>query len=160
MSDEGSVSAQLDNLPRYRSMTAEDLDHVTAIENEVYPQPWTRGNFHDSLAAGYHCRVMELAGEIAGYSVVSIGAGEAHLLNLSIAAQWQHRGLGRELLRFMIELVRGLAVRKIYLEVRPSNLGGRRLYASAGFDEVATRRDYYPGPGGREDAVIMELQLQ
>ena len=154
------MSAQLDNLPLYRSMTAEDLDTVIAIENEVYAQPWTRGNFRDSLAAGYHCRIMELAGEIVGYSVVSIGAGEAHLLNLSIAAQWQRRGLGREMLKFMIELARKFFVHKIYLEVRSSNLAGRRLYAGAGFLEVATRRGYYPGPGGREDAVIMELALK
>ena len=154
------MSAQLDNLPQYRRMTADDLDTVVAIENEVYPHPWTRGNFQDSLAAGYHCRIMELAGEIVGYSVVSIGAGEAHLLNLSIAAQWQRRGLGREMLKFMIELARKFFVHKIYLEVRPSNLAGRRLYAGAGFLEVATRRGYYPGPGGREDAVIMELALK
>lgn len=160
MSDEGSVSAQLDNLPRYRSMTAEDLDHVMAIENEVYAQPWTRGNFHDSLMAGYHCRIMELAGEVVGYSVISVGADEAHLLNLSIAAQWQRRGLGRELLKFMIGLAREFLAYKIYLEVRPSNLAGRALYAGAGFREIATRRDYYPGPGGREDAVVMELELK
>ena len=60
MSDEGSVSALLDNLPQYRGMTAEDLDCVMAIENEVYAQPWTRGNFHDSLVAGYHCRIITL----------------------------------------------------------------------------------------------------
>jgi len=154
------MSAQLDNLPQYRSMTAEDLDQVMAIENEVYTHPWTRGNFCDSLTAGYHCRIMELSREIVGYSVVSIGAGEAHLLNLSIAARWQRRGLGREMLKFMIELARAACVHKIYLEVRPSNLAGRRLYASAGFIEVATRRDYYPGRGGREDAVIMELELK
>lgn len=154
------MSAQLDNLPRYRGMAAEDLDRVMAIENEIYVQPWTRGNFHDSLIAGYHCRIMELSGEIVGYSVVSVGASEAHLLNLSIAVQWQRRGLGRELLSFMIGLAREVFVHKIYLEVRPSNLAGRALYAGAGFSEVATRRDYYPGPGGGEDAVIMELQLK
>jgi len=154
------VSALLDNLPRYRSMIAEDLDQVMAIENEVYAQPWTRGNFHDSLVAGYHCRIMEFCGEIVGYSVVSVGAGEAHLLNLSIAAQWQRRGLGREMLRFMIGLAREVFVHKIYLEVRPSNLAGRALYAGADFSEVATRRRYYPGPGGGEDAVIMELVLK
>ena len=154
------MSAQLDNLPRYRSMTPDDLDKVMTIENEVYPQPWTRGNFCDSLAAGYHCRIVELSGEIVGYSVVSTGAGEAHLLNLSIAAQWQRRGLGREMLRFMIGLAREVFVHKIYLEVRPSNLAGRRLYAGAGFVEVATRSGYYPGPLGREDAVIMELALK
>ena len=154
------MSAQLDNLPQYRSMTVEDPDCVMAIENEVYTQPWTRGNFCDSLAAGYHCRIMELAGEIAGYSVLSAGAGEAHLLNLSIAAQWQRRGLGRELLKFMIDLAREVCAHKIYLEVRPSNLAGRRLYAAAGFAEVATRRGYYSGQGGSEDALVMELELK
>ena len=154
------MSAQLDNLPLYRSMTAEDLDTVIAIENEVYAHPWTLGNFYDSLNAGYQCWIMEIAGEIAGYGVVSTGAGEAHLLNMSIAARRQRRGLGREMLEFLIQLARESYARKIYLEVRPSNLAGRRLYAGAGFIEVATRRGYYPGPGGREDAVIMELELK
>jgi len=154
------MSAQLDTVPRYRRMTAGDLDAVTAIESRIYPYPWTRRNFADSLDAGYHCWIVECCGAIVGYSVVSIGAGEAHLLNLSIAARWQRRGLGREMLKFMIELARAACVHKIYLEVRPSNLAGRRLYASAGFIEVATRRDYYPGRGGREDAVIMELELK
>ena len=156
----GSVSAQLDNLPQYRRMTADDLEVVIAIENEVYPHPWTRGNFYDSLNAGYHCWIMELTGEIVGYGVVSIGADEAHLLNLGIAAQWQRRGLGREMLKFLIQLARDFFAHKIYLEVRPSNIGGRRLYASAGFDEIATRRGYYPAHRGREDAVVMELNLK
>jgi ribosomal-protein-alanine N-acetyltransferase len=141
-------------------MTADDLDTVMAIENEVYPHPWTRGNFYDSLKSGYHCWIMELTGEIAGYGVVSIGAGEAHLLNLSIAAQWQRRGLGREMLKFLIQLARESFVHKIYLEVRPSNIGGRRLYASAGFGEIATRRGYYPAQRGHEDAVVMALNLK
>ena len=92
------MSAQLANLSRYRRMTADDLDAVMAIENEVYPHPWTRGNFHDSLNTGYHCWIMELTNEIAGYGVVSIGADEAHLLNMCIAARWQRRGLGRDML--------------------------------------------------------------
>jgi ribosomal-protein-alanine N-acetyltransferase len=154
------MSAQLNNLPQYRRMTADDLDAVMAIENEVYPHPWTLGNFYDSLNAGYHCWIMEIAGEIAGYGVVSTGAGEAHLLNMSIAARRQRRGLGREMLEFLIQLARESYARKIYLEVRPSNIGGRRLYASAGFDEIATRRGYYPAHRGREDAIIMELKLK
>jgi ribosomal-protein-alanine N-acetyltransferase len=153
------MSALLDNLPLYRRMTADDLDTVVAIENEIYPHPWTRGNFSDSLIAGYHCWIMELGGEIVGYSVVMIAAGEAHLLNMSIAAEWQRRGLGRELLKFLLKLARDFHAHKIYLEVRPSNIAGRRLYASAGFSEIATRRGYYPATRGREDAVIMELEL-
>jgi [ribosomal protein S18]-alanine N-acetyltransferase len=154
------MSALLDNLPRYRGMTADDLDSVIAIENEIYPHPWTRGNFGDSLIAGYHCWIMELGGEIVGYGVVMIAAGEAHLLNLSIAAESQRRGLGRELLKFLIQLARDFLVHKIYLEVRPSNLAGRRLYLGAGFAEIATRHGYYPTQRGREDAVIMDLDLE
>jgi [ribosomal protein S18]-alanine N-acetyltransferase len=154
------VSALLANLPQYRRMTADDLDAVMAIENEVYPYPWTRGNFYDSLNAGYHCWIIEPAGEISGYGVMSIGAGEAHLLNMSIAARWQHCGLGREMLKFLIQLARDSFAHKVFLEVRPSNIRGRRLYASAGFEEIATRRDYYPARRGREDAVVMELNLK
>jgi ribosomal-protein-alanine N-acetyltransferase len=153
------MSAQLDNLPQYRRMAADDLDAVMAIENEVFPFPWTRGNFHDSLNAGYHCWIVEVPGEIAGYGVLSIGADEAHLLNMSIAARWQRLGLGRELLKFMIQLARESFAHKIYLEVRPSNIRGRKLYASAGFGEIATRRGYYPAHRGLEDAVVMELNL-
>ena len=154
------MSALLDNLPRYRRMTAGDLDAVAAIERKIYPYPWTRGNFSDSLIAGYHCWIMECAGEIAGYSVVMIAAGEAHLLNLGIAGEWQRRGLGRAMLEFVIGFARELLARKIYLEVRPSNSAGRRLYAGAGFSEIATRRGYYPAQRDREDAVIMELELK
>jgi [ribosomal protein S18]-alanine N-acetyltransferase len=154
------MSALLDNLPLYRRMTANDLDTVVATENEIYPHPWTRGNFIDSLAAGYHCWIMELSGEIIGYSVVMIAAGEAHLLNLGIAAEWQRRGLGSEMLKFLLKLARDSLARKIYLEVRPSNVAGRSLYAGAGFSEIATRRGYYPAHDGREDAVVMELELK
>ena len=153
------MSALLDNLPRYRRMTADDLDAVMAIENKVYSYPWTRGNFSDSLSAGYHCWIVECSGEILGYSVLMIAVNEAHLLNLSIAAEWQRRGLGREMLKFLIKLARDFFANKIYLEVRPTNVAGRALYANAGFREIATRRGYYPAGPGREDAVVMEMQI-
>lgn len=153
------MSAQLDTLPRYRRMTADDLDAVAAIESRIYPHPWTRGNFEDSLAAGYHCWIAERAGSIIGYSIVMIAAGEAHLLNLSVAAEWQRRGLGAELLRFMIKLARDYGAERILLEVRPSNLAARALYARAGFGEIGVRRGYYPAGSGREDALVLELAL-
>lgn len=153
------MSAQLDTLPRYRRMTVADLDAVMAIERRIYQHPWTRGNFSDSLDAGYHCWIVECCGANVGYSVVMIAAGEAHLLNLSIAAEWQRRGLGAALLRFIVKLARDYAASRIYLEVRPSNMPGRALYACAGFSEIALRRDYYPADSGREDAVMLALDL-
>ncbi len=154
------MSALLESMPRYRRMRAADVDAIIEIENEVYPQPWTRGNFNDSLRTGYQCWVLEAGGELVGYSVFIIAAGEAHLLNLSIASAWQRRGYGREMLKFLRKLARDCNAGKMYLEVRPSNIAGRRLYASAGFSEIATRRGYYLAHDGREDAVIMELELK
>jgi len=158
MSDK-TLSARLETLPEYRRMTADDLEAVTAIERAVHAHPWTRGNFSDSLGAGYHCWTAECGGLVIGYSVVMIAAGEAHLLNMSIAGGWQRRGLGSELLRFIIKLARDYAADKIYLEVRPTNAAARALYGGAGFSEIAVRRGYYPAGGRREDAVVMELLL-
>ena len=154
------MSAQLDLIPRYRRMTAEDLGAVTAIESAIYPHPWTRGNFRDSLAAGYHCWIVECGGEMAGYSVVMIAAGEAHLLNLSVAAPWQRRGIGREALGFVLKLARDYGARQVMLEVRPSNRAAIALYSSAGFAEIGRRRSYYPAGDDREDAVVLELALE
>ncbi|HEX9687131.1 MAG TPA: ribosomal protein S18-alanine N-acetyltransferase [Burkholderiales bacterium] len=154
------MSAQLDLIPRYRRMTAVDLDAVVAIEEAIYPHPWTRGNFSDALAAGYECWVVECGGEQAGYCVVMIAAEEAHLLNLSVGSPWQRRGIGREVLGFALQLARRRGAARVLLEVRPSNEAARALYASAGFAEVATRRGYYPAHAGREDAIVLELALE
>jgi ribosomal-protein-alanine N-acetyltransferase len=153
------MSAQIDTLPRYRRMLAADLDVIAAIERAAYPHPWTRGNFSDSLEAGYHGWVLECGGEIAGYTMVMIAASEAHLLNLTVGAPWQRRGLGRSLLAFVVKLARDYGAKAILLEVRPSNSAARALYASAGFSEIAVRRGYYPHGAAREDAILLELSL-
>jgi len=154
------MSAQLDLMPRYRRMTAADLDAVVAIEEAIYPHPWTRSNFSDSLAVGYQCWIVECGGGIAGYSVVMIVPEEAHLLNLSVAAPWQRRGFGREVLGFVLRVARECGAHQVLLEVRPSNEAARALYAAAGFSEIATRRDYYPAGAGREDAIVLQLELR
>ena len=154
------MSAQLDILPLYRRMAARDLDDVMAIESRVYTHPWTRGNFMDSMTAGHHCWIANVSGTGVGYSVAAIGAGEAHLLNLSNAAEWQGRSLGAELLRFMLKLIRDYAAARVFLEVRPSNTAARALYRRAGFSEIGARRGYYPAQNGREDALVLELVLR
>lgn len=153
------MSAQLDTLPRYRRMTSADLDAIASIEQAIYSHPWTRGNFSDSLEAGYHCWAVECGGETAGYTVVMIAAGEAHLLNLTVSVPWQRRGVGRELLNFVLKLARDYGAQQMFLEVRLSNTAARSLYAAAGFSEITVRPDYYPGDAGREDAIVLHLAL-
>lgn len=153
------MSAQLQEIVSIRPMCLEDLEAVVSIEYEIYPFPWTYGNFRDSLNAGYSCWVYELNALVIGYSVMMVVVDEAHLLNLGIAPDWQGRGLGRSFLHQLINLARGYHAETMLLEVRPSNAAARRLYLSTGFSEIAVRKKYYPSEEGREDAVLMELSL-
>ena len=153
------MSAQLDNLPEIRPMRAADLDRVMQIEPGLYTHPWTRGNFDDSLMAGYSCWVVECGGNLAGYGVLMIAVREAHLLNLSVAAAWQRRGFGRMLLGHFVNVARGSDAAQMFLEVRPSNAAARRLYVEFGVREITVRRGYYPSGCGREDAILMGIGL-
>lgn len=153
------MSAVLKDLPRLAAMAEADLDEVLAIENAVYSHPWTRGNFADSLRAAYPCRTWRLGRELIGYFVLMVAAGEAHLLNLSIAAAWQRRGHGTALLGEAMRIARELGARQIFLEVRPSNLPGQALYERHGFRKIAQRRGYYPARQGREDALVLSRTL-
>jgi ribosomal-protein-alanine N-acetyltransferase len=140
-------------------MREEDLDEVMAIERAIYTHPWTRGNFTDSLRAGYECRVLRLGAALAGYFVLLAAAGEAHLLNLSIAAAHQRTGHGSALLGEAADLARRLGARSLFLEVRPSNRAAQALYTRFGFRKIAVRRGYYPAHAGREDALVLTLPL-
>jgi len=136
-----------------------DLEGVVAIEREIYEFPWTLGNFRDSLAAGYSCWGHHSGDGLIGYTVMMLGASEAHLLNLSIAAPWQRRGFGSRLLEHLTRVARAYGADVLFLEVRPSNLGARRLYTRRGFRYVGVRKGYYPARDGREDALLLSLSL-
>lgn len=154
------MSAVLKDIPELAPMREPDLDEVLAIENAIYSHPWTRGNFADSLRAGYACRTLRLGGELIGYFVVMVAAREAHLLNLSIAARHQRAGRGSALLAEAAALAGSLRARSLFLEVRPSNRGAQALYTRFGFRKIAVRRGYYPAPQGREDALVLTLALK
>lgn len=153
------MSAQLNDTCPIRGMTAADLDAVMAIENVIYTHPWTRGNFIDSLNTGSHCWILEWQGVLVGYAVLTLGAGEAHLLNLSVSLAWQRRGLGRELLMYVFDFIKQNKVSLMFLEVRVSNAAARALYAQSGLREIGTRRGYYPAQAGREDAIVLEYRV-
>ena len=153
------MSAVLKDVPRLGPMAERDLDEVMAIESVIYSHPWTRGNFADSLRAGYECRVLRLGAELIGYFVLMVAAAEAHLLNLSISAAHQRGGHGTALLGQAAGLAANRGARSLFLEVRPSNRGAQALYTRFGFRTVAVRRGYYPAHTGREDALVLALPL-
>jgi ribosomal-protein-alanine N-acetyltransferase len=153
------MSAVLKDVPDLQMMREADLPDVLAIESAIYTHPWTLGNFADSLRAGYDCWTWRVNGELVGYFILMAAAGEAHLLNLSIAEPHQRRGHGSALLREVASLARRRGAKNIFLEVRPSNQSAQNLYARFGFRKIAVRRDYYPAHIGREDALVFSLAL-
>ena len=142
-----------------RPMRDDDLDAVMAIEQRAYPFPWTHGIFRDCLRAGYPSWVMHDEGSIVGYGVLSIAADEAHVLNLCTAPHLRGRGHGRRLLRALVQQARGRGAQRLFLEVRPSNPHAMALYEGEGFNEIGRRPRYYPAHEGREDAVVMAIEL-
>jgi [ribosomal protein S18]-alanine N-acetyltransferase len=144
-----------------RAMTVRDVDRVAAVEQVAYAFPWSRGNFVDSLAAGYLAEVLQSTndGELLGHFVAMPGVDELHLLNVTVARAWQGRGLGSELLDAVQAHAASRGLAQLWLEVRAGNHRARALYRRRGFAEVGLRRGYYPAAAGREDAVIMSLTV-
>ena len=153
------MSAVLRDEPRLAPMREADLAEVLQVENAIYTHPWTRGNFADSLKAGYYCRTWRAGTELIGYYILLVAAGEAHLLNLSVAAVHQRGGHGSALLAEAMRMARDRGAMHIFLEVRPSNDGAKALYSRFGFRQVAVRPNYYPAHEGREDALVFTLAL-
>ena len=144
---------------KFRPMRLDDLDEIMAIEPQIYPYPWTRGNFSDSLNSGYQACVLVEQEKIIAYALLMMVLDEAHLLNLSVAKSYQKQGLGRILLEHMLQIAKDHQAANMFLEVRQSNLSAIALYENIGFNEMAIRRAYYPAANGREDAVLMGLAL-
>lgn len=145
----------------YEPMQESDIDEVVALEESVYPYPWSRGNFADSLASGYHAWVLrDQSMQLMGYFLVMQMVDEAHLLNVAVAQQWQGQGLGRFLLNQSVACSRGLGLESMLLEVRPSNTRALELYERYGFEQIGRRKGYYPAGGQqREDAIVMRYIL-
>ena len=141
----------------FRVMTTGDLDQVMELERRIYDFPWTRGNFSDSLAAGYSAWLARSDDTLAGYAVMLLAADEAQLLNISIAPARQRRGLGSGLLAHLREVAAAGGGRRMFLEVRQSNVAAQAFYQAHGFRHIGQRRAYYPSAKGREDAIVMEL---
>ncbi len=142
-----------------RQMQEADLTTIAAIEAQAYTFPWTLNIFHDCLRMGYSSCVLTRDNEVVGYGLMSVGAGEAHILNLCVHPSYQRRGYGRCLLEFLLEMANERGAEAVFLEVRPSNVAAHQLYLQAGFSQVGVRQNYYPAHQGREAALILTRLL-
>ncbi|MEM7408455.1 MAG: ribosomal protein S18-alanine N-acetyltransferase [Pseudomonadota bacterium] len=148
---------------RLLRMRDRDLREVLLVERSAYSYPWSERVFQDCLRVGYSCWLARACGEdgraLRGFAVMSIGAGEAHVLNLCVDAEWHRRGVGQRLLTHLRLVARNHQVARMLLEVRPSNGGAIALYEGAGFTRIGERKGYYPSADGREDAIVMALDI-
>ncbi len=142
-----------------RNMTHEHLSQISDIERRSYDFPWSHGVFRDCLLAGYQCIVLEQNGRVVGYGILSVAAGEAHILNLCVNPEQRSRGYGAQILDEMLARARAASVAEIFLEVRPSNRTAIALYRKKGFHKVANRPKYYQARQGREDADVLSKKL-
>ena len=140
-------------------MNERDLDAVAGLEATLQVFPWTRGNFADSLSAGYSVWVLRRGGDLIGFSVVMAVLDEAHLLNIGVCRRYQGQGYGARLLRHAMDGARDNGATKLFLEVRPSNDKAVELYRHFGFHQIGLRKGYYPAVAGREDGLIFDKEL-
>ena len=143
----------------FAPMSASDFDAVMEIETQIHVQPWTHGQFQDSLAAGHAMWLMTKADALTGYVVTMTVVDEVHLLNISVPTVLQGNGHGSALLSYIIEQAWHENAKRVLLEVRPSNVAALALYARCGFKEIGRRRSYYATFDGREDAIVMAREL-
>lgn len=146
---------------RFAPMQVSDLPEVLAIENDVYPHPWTRGNFLDSMYSGYETWTLrDDSGALVGYFLLMLAVEEAHLLNISVRRDLHGKGVGRLQLGKVAEIAREKGMTSILLEVRPSNHRALAIYQRYGFAQIGQRKGYYPAEGNtREDAIVMRYSL-
>jgi ribosomal-protein-alanine N-acetyltransferase len=143
----------------FRQMALEDISAVILLENEVYQFPWTDRIFKDCIRVGYDCWLAHLGNTVVAHAVISIAAGESHILNLSVTRNHQGKGIGKQFIQFLLNIARNKRAQIMMLEVRPSNIRAINCYSSAGFNEIGCRKDYYPAPNGKEDALLFAKQI-
>ena len=158
------MSAELDQSAlyqavRFRPMTLVDVPSVVTVERSSYLFPWSEGVFRDCVRVGYLCRVVEFEGQVAGYGIMSYGAGEAHILNICVRNDLRGAGIGRRLMDFLLSRAKEAEMQDVFLEVRPSNPVAIKLYEALGFVKVGVRKAYYQAVGGREDALVYKRVL-
>jgi ribosomal-protein-alanine N-acetyltransferase len=153
------MNAVLKSMPSFAPMRPEDIDAVLAVERRAYSYPWSRANFSDSLSAGYSAWCCRIDGALVGYAVMMLVLDEAHLLNITVAPDWQRHGYGLRIMHHLFGVARSHGAKRMFLEVRPSNAPGQGLYKILGFETIGCRRGYYPAGEGREDAAVMALTL-
>lgn len=146
-------------IPVVRPMRTDDLKSVMAVERAAYNYPWTEAILKDCMRVGYYCVVYEINGLVVAHGIMSFGVRECHILNVCVHPEFQRKGIATQIIQYLLETARWKSADIAFLEVRISNEGAFELYKQLGFSEIGVRKNYYPARLGREDALILSLEL-
>lgn len=145
---------------RFEPLTLQRLDAVLQVEQQAYAHPWSRCNFLDTLTSGYEGQLLMADDTLLGYFIAMKGVDEVHLLNITVAPDYQRQGWAHVMLDALTIWAKGQAADWLWLEVRVGNLRAMKVYESEGYRRVGLRKNYYPAvQGQREHAVVMSLKL-
>jgi len=140
-------------------MVTQDLPTIIRLENEGHAYPWTPGIFEDCLKVGYVAEVFVDDEEIIAYGLMSTAAQEAHVFNVCVNKEQRRNGYGRKMMNHLMGIAKTKQANSVFLEVRPSNKSAIYLYEDMGFNEISLRKNYYPANSGREDALVMAIEI-
>mgnify|MGYP001048211398 FL=1 len=138
-------------------MGIDDLKEAYKIECEVNPSPWKYETFLSSFEVGHKGLICKHDSEIIGFIIFSPINPEAHILSISVTKKIQSKGVGSLLLQSMLDQCAAMNYKKIFLEVRTSNLQAINFYQKFGFSKDAIRDNYYTD--NSEDALLMSLSI-
>ncbi len=143
--------------PRIRPMRLSDLPAVMEVGGRSLPRPWSEAVWREEFYSPFGLYlILEERSSLSGFIGLKLISDEAHVMTIAVCPERRRQGLARTLIKAAFGEPASAGARHVYLEVRPSNLAARTLYASLGFAETGVRRGYY----GDEDALLMTLDLQ
>jgi [ribosomal protein S18]-alanine N-acetyltransferase len=136
-----------------------DYPQLLIIEKLTQLAPWTLETFERCMSMGYKGWVIEQDQQVAGFIILAMQVGEAHIMNLCVHPNFQRRGFGRQLIEHVLQKAREKHAHIVFLEVRRSNHPAIMLYEQMGFMQISERKGYYATAKGREDALVFAKDL-
>ncbi len=147
---------ELEPEPLVRPMRLSDLPVVMEVDQRSLPKPWSEEIWRQELSSPFGLYlVLEEDGAVSGYIGLKLISDEAHVMTIAVRPEHRRRGFARTLVEAALADPASAGAKRVYLEVRPSNVAARALYGSLGFAETGVRPRYY----GDEDALLMTLDL-
>ena len=134
-----------------------DLEEAYKIELDVNPSPWKYETFLSSFEVGHKGLICKKDNLMIGFIIFSPISPEAHILSISVRNEMQSKGIGTLLLKSMLDQCKVMNYKKIFLEVRVSNVKAINFYEKFGFSKDAIRNNYYTD--NSEDALLMSLSI-